>query len=35
MDRLRTLDLAADEDGSTPLLVMLDDAAAPCLVRFA
>jgi hypothetical protein len=34
-DRLRTLDLAADEDGSTPLLVMLDDAAAQRLVRFA
>jgi hypothetical protein len=34
-DRLRTLDLAADEDGSTPLLVMLDDTAAQCLVPFA
>jgi len=34
-DRLRMLDLAAGEDGSTPLLVMLDDAAAQCLVHFA
>jgi hypothetical protein len=34
-DRLRTLDLTAGEDGSTPLLVMLDDAAAQRLVRFA
>jgi hypothetical protein len=34
-DRLRMLGLAADEDGSTPLLVMLDDAAAQRLVRFA
>jgi hypothetical protein len=34
-DRLRILDLAAGEDGSIPLLVMLDDAAAQRLVRFA